>query len=142
MGSRMTERESILAAVRDALAGDARVELAIVFGSVARGAERPDSDVDVAVRTHGDVDLSEISALIGRRVGREVEVVSLRDAGVPLVDAILRDGVVVHQGRAGAGAEWWSRALMDREVDGPWYARMRNAWLKRVATTGLGDGQS
>jgi predicted nucleotidyltransferase len=132
----------LIDAVRQALAGDVRVSLAIVFGSVARGAERPDSDVDVAVIVEPGVDLAEVSARIAREVGREVDVVSLREAGVPLLDAILRDGVVVHEARAGAGATWWSRALLDREVDGPWYARMRDAWLDRVAKEGLSGGQS
>jgi predicted nucleotidyltransferase len=132
----------ILAAVRAALAGDAGVELAIVFGSVARGDYRPDSDVDVAVLARPAIDLTEVSARIAARVGREVDVVVLNDAGVPLIDAILRDGVVVHEGRVGAGAMWWSRALMDREVDGPWYARMRDASLRRVAKEGVGHGQS
>jgi predicted nucleotidyltransferase len=128
--------------VRAALAGDAGVELAIVFGSVARGDHSQNSDVDVAVLARSETDLADVSARIAAHVGREVDVVLLRDAGVPLIDAILRDGVVVHEGRAGAGATWWARALMDREVDGPWYARMRDASLRRIAKKGLGHGQS
>jgi len=138
----MTERDSILAAVRDVLRGNAQVEVAIVFGSVARGAERPDSDVDVAVLASADEDLAALSASISARVGREVDVVSLHDAAIPLIDAVLRDGHVVHEGKPHAGATWWSHALMDQTVDGPWYARMRDAWLKRVAREGLSDGQS
>lgn len=137
----MTERDSILVAVRDVLNGNARVNVAIVFGSVARGAERPDSDVDVAVLAAADVDLATLSASISARVGREVDVVSLHDVSIPLIDAVLRDGLVVHEGKPHAGAAWWSHALMDREVDGPWYARMRDAWLARVAREGLTDGQ-
>lgn len=132
----MTQREQILATVNAALAGDARVELAVVFGSVARGQERPESDVDVAVLAAG-VELAEIAALISAHVHREVDVVSLRDAPVPLIDAVLREGEIVHEGRPGVGALWWSRALMDREIDGPWYARMRDAWLSRVADRGM-----
>ena len=37
------------AALRQALAGFRQLELALVFGSVARGTPRPDSDVDMAV---------------------------------------------------------------------------------------------
>ncbi len=132
----MTEREHIVAGVKRALAGEAGVRLAIVFGSVARGAERPDSDVDVAVIARG-VELADIAARVSQAVGREADVVSLIDAGVPLIDAVLREGIVVYEGQPGVGASWWSRALMDREIDGPWYARMRDAWLNRVASKGI-----
>ncbi len=61
-------------ALRDALAGLAqRIEVAFVHGSVARGAEKADSDVDVIVV--GDVPFSEVvAALHGtqERLGREL----------------------------------------------------------------------
>lgn len=54
---------------------------------------------------------------------------------------LLRDGIVVHEGTPGAGATWRSRTLAMLETDGPWYARMRDAWLLRVREKGLGRGR-
>jgi len=60
--------------VREALAPVAdRIRWAFVYGSVARGEERSDSDVDLMVI--GDVGLSDVSPLLasaGERLGREV----------------------------------------------------------------------
>jgi hypothetical protein len=50
--------------------------------------------------------------------------------------------VVLCEGAAGAAAAWRSRTLSDLEIDRPWYARMREAWLRRVAERGIADGQS
>ncbi|HEY6880182.1 MAG TPA: nucleotidyltransferase domain-containing protein [Polyangiales bacterium] len=138
----MTGQAAVFDAVKMALAGDARVELAIVFGSAARDRARPDSDVDLAVLVAEGTDLVELATRLSAAIGREVDVVPLMDAGVSLHDAILRDGVVIHEGAPGTGAAWWSHALIDREVDGPWYRRMRDRWLARVAAGGLCDGQS
>jgi hypothetical protein len=74
-------------------------------------------------------------------VGRDVDVVRLQDAGIPLLHKLIRDGIVVHEGTAGAGAIWRSRTLATLETDGPWYARMRDAWLSRVQEKGLGHGR-
>jgi hypothetical protein len=67
--------------------------------------------------------------------------VRLEDAGIPLLQRLLRDGIVVHEGTRGAGATWRSRTLTLLETDRPWYARMRDAWLARVREKGLGHGR-
>ncbi|MGH7296295.1 MAG: type VII toxin-antitoxin system MntA family adenylyltransferase antitoxin [Polyangiaceae bacterium] len=112
------------------------VRLAILFGSHARGVAHPGSDVDVAVLAPG-VDPLALAAGLGRALGCVVDVVSLADPGVPLLEELVRDGVVVHEAPPGAGAQWRSRALAQLETDRPWYARMRDAWLSRVASEGL-----
>ena len=51
----------------------AKIELAYVYGSLAQGQERPDSDVDLMIV--GDVSLREISPLLTeahRAIGREI----------------------------------------------------------------------
>ena len=58
--------------LRDALADD-RIELAFVFGSVARGEEKAESDIDLMVI--GDVGLRKITGLlsgVAERLGREI----------------------------------------------------------------------
>ena len=122
------------------LAGRTDVRLALLFGSEARGTAGPDSDVDLAIDAPG-LDTLELCALVAEAVGRDVDVVRLEDAGIPLLHKLIRDGVVVHEGAKGAGAVWRSRTLATLETDGPWYARMRDAWLARVQEKGLGLGR-
>lgn len=112
------------------------VGLALLFGSRARGTATAASDVDLAVRAAG-ADLLGLAAALSRAAGHEVDVVELDGAGLPLLERIVRDGVVVHEARRGAAALWRARALATLETDRPWLARMREAWLARVAATGL-----
>jgi len=72
-------------AVGQALSGRRDVRLAILFGSQARGEAGPASDVDVAVQAPG-VDLLALAATLSLAVGREVDVVALDAAGVPLLE--------------------------------------------------------
>jgi len=112
------------------------VALALLFGSRARGDASETSDVDVALLAPS-ADLLEIGGRLSQASGLEVDVVSLADPGVPLLDELLRDAVVVYEGRPGAYATWRSHVLADLELDRPWYERMRDAWLARVAERGV-----
>ena len=112
------------------------VALALLFGSRARGDASEASDVDVALLAPS-ADLLEIGARLSQASGLEVDVVSLADPGVPLLDELLRDAVVVYEGRPGAYATWRSHVLADLALDRPWYERMRDAWLARVAERGV-----
>jgi len=121
--------------IRRALQGRTDVRLAIVFGSRARGTARPESDLDIAVRAPG-VDLFQLGAERSRATGLEVDVVSLDDLGIPLLARVVQDGVDVHEASPGGLAVWRAHALIDLETDRPWFARMRDAWLARVASRG------
>ena len=112
------------------------VALALLFGSRARGDASETSDVDVALLAPS-ADLLEIGGRLSQASGLEVDVVSLADPGVPLLDELLRDAVVVYEGRPGAYATWRSHVLADLALDRPWYERMRDAWLARVAERGV-----
>lgn len=122
-------------AIRRFLHDRTDVWLAVVFGSRARGTATAASDVDVAVRAPG-VDLLGLAADLSRVTGHEVDVVELEEAGIPLLARIVREGVGVHEATPGAFAAWRARALADLETDLPWFARMRDAWLARVAAHG------
>ena len=125
--------------IRQVLSGRAGVRVAILFGSAARGTSRPDSDVDLAL----DAPLVDLLALRAERAHalvREVDLVALEDATIPLLEHLVRDGVVVHEGHAGAGALWRSQTLATLETDRPWFARMSGAWLARVAERGFSRG--
>lgn len=111
------------------------MRVAVVFGSRARGTATPTSDVDVAVRAPG-VDLLGLAADLSRVTGHDVDVVPLEGVGVPLLARIVQEGVDVHEARPGGLATWRAQALADLETDRPWFARMRDAWLARVASRG------
>ncbi|HET7510868.1 MAG TPA: nucleotidyltransferase domain-containing protein [Solirubrobacterales bacterium] len=128
----METRDPLVEALREALRGHRGVRLALLFGSRARGQGRPDSDADVAVLGE-DLDLLELAADLSKAARAEVDVVSLDDPGYPLLNALLRDSIVLHEGERGAAATWRSRALLDAEIDRPGYERMRNAYLRKLA---------
>lgn len=122
------------------LEGESGVRLALLFGSHARGTAAHDSDVDVAVDARG-VDLLRLAARLSEHLGAEVDVVPLEAASIPLLERLIDEGIVIHEKDAGAGAAWRSKVLAALETDRPWYRRMRDAWLARVARDGLGDGR-
>jgi predicted nucleotidyltransferase len=124
------------ARIREHLALRTDVRVAVLFGSRARGTARPDSDVDLAVEAPGG-DLLTLGAELVTALDLEVDVVDLADATIPLLEHLIRDGIVVHEARRGAGGLWRSRTLATLETDRPWYQRMRDAWLARVAREGL-----
>jgi predicted nucleotidyltransferase len=133
-----TERDVLVAALAAALARTRGVELAILFGSTARATHTPASDIDLAVKLEPGVDALQLADTLARRIQREVQVVSLDNLNIPLLEQIVRDGVVVHQASSRIAAVWWSRALSTLALDGPWYARMNDSWLRHVAQKGLG----
>jgi hypothetical protein len=90
----------------------------------------------VVVQVADDTALPEAGRL-SSVLGREVEVVSLRDPAVPLLQELVRDAIVVREGEPHAAARWRANALLDLQLDPPWYDRMRDAWLRRVAERGL-----
>jgi predicted nucleotidyltransferase len=108
------------------------IRLALLFGSRARGRTRPDSDADVAVLGES-LDLLELAADLSDAARVDVDVVSLDDPGYPLLNAVLRDGIVLHEGRRHAEASWRTRALLQAETDRPGWERMRDSFLRRLA---------
>ncbi len=138
--AKVMDRPELERCLRQTLGGFEDLRLALLFGSHAKGRARGDSDVDLAVDAPA-LALGAIGARVSEAVGAEVDVVRLKDASIPLLRELIRDSLVVHEGTAGAGALWRSRTLALLETDGPWYDRMRDAWIASVAKRGLTHGQ-
>jgi predicted nucleotidyltransferase len=91
--SRITE-------LRCVIEGDPRIQLAILFGSVARGTSREGSDVDIAYLPHSGAGWSlhdelELEGKLATIAGCEVDLVNFGDAALPLKWRIVRDGVIL-----------------------------------------------
>lgn len=83
---------------------DARVQAAILYGSITRGAAGPDSDVDLAVIAASGWDQAvELQDTVRARLGNHCDVLvftmarfrRLAASGEPVVADILRDGVAL-----------------------------------------------
>jgi predicted nucleotidyltransferase len=131
---------SLRAALADVIGTFAGAHLVVLFGSRARGSAASGSDVDLAIDAT-NVDPGELAARVSERLGIEADVTRLQDASIPLLKALINDGIVVYESSPGRGALWRSRVLAQLETDGPWFDRMRDAWIKRVAKEGFGHGQ-
>ena len=112
-----------------------RIELAIVFGSVACGRERPHSDIDIAVAERRALSAEQKIALIealAERTGRPIDLIDLRTVGAPLLGQILRHGRRL-LGTDRAYGELISRHLIDQADFMPYHDRIlaerRAAWI-------------
>lgn len=94
-------REEISRHVQDELEGYPEIQLAILYGSVARNTHRRDSDVDLAVAADSRVPLPverllHLSLACSHRVGREVQVRDLaRAEGLFLKQILTTSNVLV-----------------------------------------------
>lgn len=98
------------------LAAEADIVLATVFGSIADGTQRVDSDLDVAVLTNRPLTAErkqQLIKLLAMESGRPVDLVDLRTAGiVALRSALLRGEKLFCRDNA-AYAALLSHALLD-----------------------------
>ena len=112
------------------------LELAVVFGSVAQGTARFDSDLDIAVRYTSPLDAEQKLALIralGAATGRPVDLIDLRPAGPIVAREALTKGKRIF-GSDTDFAGQLSRTLIDYADFAPLIERTlrerRDAWMK------------
>jgi predicted nucleotidyltransferase len=113
--TRSQASEAIIHRLRATSAQHPGLEMMVLFGSVARGEEAPESDVDLIIDGPLTEDLTARTLLRGRLIeelGRSVELMSVDEAGrAPVVlVAALRDGHVIID-RSGR----WPALLRHRE---------------------------
>ena len=95
----MTTSNSPLHAIdvmlKDVLTQFPTLVLALVFGSVAQGRERADSDLDIAVAARQPltpVERMNIIAALAEQTGRPVDLIDLYGVADPLLGQIVRHG--------------------------------------------------
>lgn len=103
------------------------LKLAVLFGSTARGEERPGSDVDLGLllEPYNPSLRFEAEAQMGRAAGRPVHVVLLDEAPPLLRFEIARDGVLLLEREEGlwtrfkvkAMIDWWDWAPIARKIN-------------------------
>lgn len=137
----MSVDHQLLEDLRSALERRPEVRLALLFGSRARGVAGPEADLDLAVELFGGKELDRLGLMaeIREATGLDVDVVDVtpgRRVGYPLLSALSRDAVVVYEAERHAEAEFRTRLLLQVSLDRPWYERMRDGYLRHLASAG------
>jgi predicted nucleotidyltransferase len=111
------------------------VQLALVFGSVAKGTARPDSDLDIAIEAQEPLLATQRMALIealASATGRPVDLIDLKTVTQPLLNQIMQSGVRV-VGSSDRHADWATRNVFDQADFVPYQQRLlaerRKAWI-------------
>lgn len=111
------------------------IQLAILFGSLANGSARPDSDLDLAVSAGRPLEVQEKIELIeelAEATGRPVDLVDIVTAGEPLSGQILKRGRKII-GSTTHYALFLNRHLLDQADFMPYRQRIleerRRAWI-------------
>jgi predicted nucleotidyltransferase len=123
--SYLREHWALLSDLRAALRTEPRIVAALLFGSVARGDDTPQSDVDLAVAIDGEHDLTDLHRLrtrLARKIGRRVDLFDLDDLMVErgLLAGVLEDG----------------RPLVDRAYVWPRLQAARTKLMRRAPSAG------
>lgn len=121
--------------LQDVLSRFPAIQVAALFGSMARGAERADSDIDVAVQADKPLSVElrmAITEALALAFNRPVDLIDLRTAGQPLLGQIIGSGIQV----MGSKHQWGDlvyRNIMEHEDFAPYQKRIlegrRNAWM-------------
>jgi predicted nucleotidyltransferase len=129
------DTQSTDAPIKDVLARFPTLVLALVFGSVARGQPRFESDLDIAVAAKQALTSAEkmdLIAALAERTGRPIDLIDLNVAAEPLLGQIVRHGRRL-LGSDGAYAQLIIRHLYEQADFMPYRNRIlterRAAWI-------------
>ena len=127
---------SLLADVAAVLANHPAVRLAILYGSAARGAAKPESDLDLAVMGLRPLATDEILTLVealAQATGRPIDLLDLRRTHGTLLGEVLRTGLRVVETDPALYPALLSRHALDEADFGPYRDRIlaarRRAWI-------------
>ncbi len=96
-----------LTLISELLARDNDISLAIVFGSIAKGTQGNNSDLDIALLLTSPLNSHKKLALLGTlsdMLGRPVDLIDLQTVGEPLLIQILQYGKCVKGSRSDLAA--------------------------------------
>ena len=129
--------ESIDIQIRKVLERHNAIRLAILFGSLAKGAAHSESDLDLAVGADHPLDTDETMELIAdlaEAFGRPVDLIDLSTVGEPLLGQIIAGGRRI-VGSNSLYAELLLKHLYNQEDFVPYQRRIlkerREAWIGR-----------
>ncbi|MGA7982404.1 MAG: nucleotidyltransferase domain-containing protein [Chromatiaceae bacterium] len=112
------------------------IKLAVLFGSLARGTQRDDSDVDIAVASERPLPSERRLRLLEAlaiSLGRPVDLVDLKTAGYFVMKQALIHGEIVLCTDRSVLAEVGKRLVFEREDFAPYVRRTlrerRRAWI-------------
>ncbi|WP_018865577.1 MULTISPECIES: nucleotidyltransferase family protein [unclassified Thioalkalivibrio] len=130
------ETRAEIADIRRTLEQHPELELAILFGSLARSGARFDSDLDLAVSAGSPLDTQariELIDALAAATGRPVDLVDLTQAGEPLLGEIMTRGIRV-LGSDETHARYLTRHLIEQADFLPYRNRIlaerRDAWTR------------
>ena len=133
--------DEVLAQIAEVVARQP-IAFSYLFGSVARGEDRPDSDVDVAVHFEPGMDAATRFQRCLRFGGdlevalkRAVDVVDLEEAPLRLAGRILTERVVV-TGHERVDRVRWETAIYRPYVDVEYHAREMDRLVLRAMAEG------
>lgn len=123
--------------LREVLAHFPKIALAVLFGSVASGCQRTDSDLDIAVSAKQTLTAHEKIALVSalaERTGRPIDLIDLNVVSEPLLGQIVRHGRRV-LGSDTLYGDLISRHLFEQADFMPYRTRLlaerRMAWIEK-----------
>jgi predicted nucleotidyltransferase len=133
-GVTMVSMSTVRAKLTTLLAGFPEIRLAIVFGSMATGKQRADSDIDLAVLTASPMSSEfkmDLISLVAAELGRPVDVVDLWTAGEPILGEVFKGQRIL--GEDAVYATLLTRHLLDSADFLPLRQRIlderRAAWI-------------
>jgi predicted nucleotidyltransferase len=109
----MSEFSQIDNQLREVLMNFPCISLAVLFGSVAAGQPRSDSDLDIAVAADHPLTLAEKMAMIqalAEKTGRPIDLIDLATVSEPLL------GQIVQHGRRLLGSDTLYGNLINRHL--------------------------
>jgi len=126
---------AMLVRLREVLSRFPAIGLAVLFGSVAAGQARADSDLDLAVSAGRALTTSEmlqITLALAQETGRPIDLIDLASVSAPLLGQIVRHGKRV-QGSVAAFGQLINRHLIEQAdfmpIRNRVLAERRTAWI-------------
>jgi predicted nucleotidyltransferase len=99
--------------VREALGSEPGIQLAVLFGSAARGRLQSNSDLDIGLLGVEPARLGTLASMLSRVARRPVDVVALESAPPLLRFEVAREGRVLIERPAHAWSDFKAKAMVD-----------------------------